>query len=164
MLLRYSSSVVAPISLRLLRAKAGFRIFAASILPSAEPAPESRCSSSINKITESSPTASSMIPFIRSSNSPRNFVPATTELRSTWNTRLPISLPGTSFLAMRIARPSTIAVLPTPASPMRTGLDLVRRQSTVIARSISFSRPITVSSLPSLACSVRSVPNFDNQR
>ena len=39
-------------------------------------------------------------------------------------------LSGTSPLTMRWARPSTIAVLPTPGSPIRTGLFLVRREST----------------------------------
>ena len=162
--LRYSSSVVAPINFKLLRARAGFRMFAASMLPSAEPAPESKCNSSINRITSSSPTASSITPLIRSSNSPRNLVPATTELRSICQICLPTSLSGTSFLATRIARPSTMAVFPTPASPIKTGLLLLRRQSTVMARSISCSRPITVSSLPALASSVKSVPYFDKKR
>jgi hypothetical protein len=38
---------------------------------------------------------------------------------------------------MRWARPSTMAVLPTPGSPMRTGLFLVRRERTWMARRIS---------------------------
>ena len=49
---------------------------------------------------------------------------------------------------MRCARPSTIAVLPTPGSPISTGLFLVRRCSTWMVRRISSSRPITGSSLP----------------
>ena len=49
---------------------------------------------------------------------------------------------------MRCARPSTMAVLPTPGSPISTGLFLVRRLSTCITRRISSSRPITGSSLP----------------
>ena len=52
---------------------------------------------------------------------------------------------------MRIARPSTMAVLPTPGSPISTGLFLVRRASTWMVRRISSSRPITGSSLPSRA-------------
>ena len=51
---------------------------------------------------------------------------------------------------MRWARPSTTAVLPTPGSPMSTGLFLVRRDSTCTTRRISASRPMTGSSLPSL--------------
>ena len=61
---------------------------------------------------------------------------------------------------MRCARPSTIAVLPTPGSPISTGLFLVRRCSTWIARRISSSRPITGSSLPWRARSVRSSVYF----
>ena len=42
-----------------------------------------------------------------------------------------------------------MAVLPTPGSPISTGLFLVRRDSTWMVRRISSSRPITGSSLPS---------------
>ena len=49
---------------------------------------------------------------------------------------------------MRWARPSTIAVLPTPGSPIRTGLFFVRRLRTWMTRRISSSRPMTGSSLP----------------
>jgi len=37
---------------------------------------------------------------------------------------------GTSPLTMRCAKPSTMAVLPVPGSPMSTGLFFVRRLST----------------------------------
>ena len=60
------------------------------------------------------------------------------------------------------ARPSTIAVLPTPGSPIRTGLFLVRRDNTWMTRRISSSRPITGSSLPLRAASVRSRPYFSS--
>ena len=49
-----------------------------------------------------------------------------------------------------------MAVLPTPASPISTGLFLVRRLSTWMTRRISPSRPMTGSSLPSCAIRVRS--------
>ena len=49
-----------------------------------------------------------------------------------------------------------MAVLPTPASPMRTGLFLVRRDRMRTTRRISSSRPMTGSSLPSLASLMRS--------
>ena len=62
--------------------------------------------------------------------------------------RLFFSPSGTSPRTMRSASPSTIAVLPTPGSPISTGLFLVRRDSTWITRRISSSRPITGSSLP----------------
>ena len=51
-----------------------------------------------------------------------------------------------------------MAVLPTPGSPMSTGLFLVRRDSTWMTRRISSSRPMTGSSLPLRAASVRSRP------
>ena len=98
----------------------------------------------------------------RSSNSPRYFAPASSAPRSSAQTRLPFSLSGTSPATMRCARPSTIAVLPTPGSPISTGLFFVRRESTWITRRISSSRPMTGSSLPSSASSVRSRPNFSS--
>ena len=76
------------------------------------------------------------------------------------STRLPLSVSGTSPLTMRCARPSTMAVLPTPGSPISTGLFLVRRCRIWIVRRISSSRPITGSSLPSRARSVRSIVYF----
>ncbi len=53
---------------------------------------------------------------------------------------------------------STTAVLPTPGSPMSTGLFLVGRVSTWLMRRISASRPMTGSSLPLFAISVRFTP------
>ena len=53
-----------------------------------------------------------------------------------------------------------MAVLPTPGSPTRTGLFLVRRESTCITRSISVSRPTSTSNLPSRASCVRLRPNW----
>ncbi len=53
-----------------------------------------------------------------------------------------------------------MAVLPTPGSPIRTGLFFVRRLSTWMTRRISSSRPMTGSSLPARAASVRSRPYF----
>ena len=63
---------------------------------------------------------------------------------------------------MRCARPSTTAVLPTPGSPMRTGLFFVRLASTWTTRRISASRPMTGSTLPSRARAVRSTPYFSS--
>ena len=51
-----------------------------------------------------------------------------------------------------------MAVLPTPGSPMSTGLFLVRRHRTRMHRLISSSRPMTGSSTATLA--VRSMPYF----
>ena len=56
--------------------------------------------------------------------------------------------------------PSTMAVLPTPASPISTGLFLVRRQRIWMTRSISFFAPDDRDrARPSCASSVRSRPN-----
>ena len=68
--------------------------------------------------------------FKRSSNSPRYFAPANNDPKSKDKTRLPFKPSGTSPLTIRCAKPSTIAVLPTPGSPISTGLFLVRRDKT----------------------------------
>ena len=56
--------------------------------------------------------------------------------------------PGRRRRAAASARPSAIAVLPTPASPTNTGLFLRRRHSTSIVRCSSSARPISGSSSP----------------
>ncbi len=94
----------------------------------------------------------------RSSNSPRYFGPAISAPMSSAITRRSRSDSGTSPETIRCASPSTMAVLPTPGSPISTGLFFVRRDSTWITRRISSSRPITGSSLPCSAASVRSRP------
>ena len=128
---RYSFRVVAPMQCSSPRAKAGFSILPASIEPSALPAPTMVCSSSINKITLPSCFDKSLsTAFKRSSNSPRNFAPAIKVPISSDSTRRPRRPSGTSLLMMRCAKPSTIAVLPTPGSPISTGLFLVRRCNT----------------------------------
>src|SRR4026209_1794043 len=62
---------------------------------------------------------------------------------------------------MRSANPSTIAVLPTPGSPMRTGLFLVRRLRTWIVRRISSSRAMTGSSFPAPAAPGAAAEDLD---
>src|SRR5881296_3295960 len=57
---------------------------------------------------------------------------------------------------MSCANPSTMAVFPTPGSPISTGLFFLRRERISITRSISFCRPIVGSSWPSAASWVRS--------
>ncbi len=94
----------------------------------------------------------------RSSNSPRYFAPAIIALKSIATSRLFLSDSGTSPLTMRRARPSAMAVLPTPGSPMSTGLFFVRRVSTCMTRRISSSRPMTGSIFPCRASAVRSRP------
>ena len=159
MCLRYSSMVVAPIVCSSPRASIGLSMFDASIDPSAAPAPTTVCSSSMKStIWPSASVTSLRTAFSRSSNSPRNFAPATSAPMSRPTMRLCFRPSGTSPRTMRCARPSTIAVLPTPGSPMSTGLFLVRRDSTWMTRRISSSRPITGSSFPARANSVRSRP------
>ena len=159
--LRYSSSVVAPMQCNSPRARAGLIRFAASIAPSDFPAPTSVCISSMKRMI--SPAAASIsfrMAFSRSSNSPRYLAPAMRAPMSSAISFLFFRLSGTSPLTMRSARPSAMAVLPTPGSPMRTGLFFVRRLSTCIARRISSSRPMIGSILPSRAASVRSRAYF----
>ncbi len=123
----YSSKVVAPIVCNSPRAKAGFKMFDASIAPSAPPAPINVCNSSMNKITLPSRWISSITFFKRSSNSPRYFVPATNDPISSIIKRFFAMSAGTSPATIFWAKPSAIAVLPTPGSPINTGLFFVRR-------------------------------------
>ena len=159
MYFRYSSSVVAPTVCSSPRASIGFSMFDASIDPSAAPAPTTVWSSSMKRMTlPSESTISLSTAFRRSSNSPRYLAPATSAPMSSATIVLFFSPSGTSWRMIRWASPSTTAVLPTPGSPISTGLFLVRRDSTWITRRISSSRPITGSSLPLRARSVRSRP------
>ncbi len=156
---RYSFSVVAPIMRSSPRASIGFSMFAAATLPSPPPAPIRVCSSSMKVMMRPSESLISFsTAFNRSSNSPRYFAPATSAARSSETSCLSFSESATSPATMRCASPSTTAVLPTPGSPMSTGLFLVRRVSTWLTRRISESRPITGSSLPARAISVRLMP------
>ena len=157
MCLRYSVKVVAPMTCISPRESAGLRIFAAFMLPSASPAPTMLCTSSMTRMMLPVLRISSMSPFMRLSNWPRNCVPATSAVRSSRYTSLSRSLYGTLPPAMRCASPSAMAVLPTPGSPMRQGLFFWRRLSIWMTRSSSSSRPIMASSLPSRARSVRSM-------
>ena len=94
MYLRYSSSVVAPMHWSSPRESGGLRMFAASIAPSAAPAPTSVWSSSMKRIASLVLRSSSMIFLSRSSNSPRYLVPATSDPMSRVRTRLLSSVSG----------------------------------------------------------------------
>ena len=146
---RYSSSVVAPTMRSSPRASIGLSMLPASIAESPlAPAPTTVCSSSMNVTTwPLLSLISSSTLLSRSSNWPRYCAPATIAARSSETSFLPRSESGTSPATMRCARPSTTAVLPTPGSPMSTGLFLVRRESTCTTRRISASRPMTGSML-----------------
>merc|ERR1719329_1368298 len=102
---------------------------------------------------------SSMSFLRRSSNSPRYLVPATSKPISSVIIRLESRVSGTSLAAIFCARPSAMADLPTPGSPIKHGLFLVRRPRICVTRTISFARPMHGSSLPSSAFLVRSLPN-----
>ena len=162
MYLRYSARVEAPMQRSSPRASIGFSRLLASIAPwLVAPAPTTVCSSSIKRtIFPSECTTSRRTARRRSSNAPRYLAPATKLPMSREIRVRPLRDSGTSPLTMRWASPSAIAVLPTPGSPISTGLFLVRRESTCTTRRISSSRPITGSNLPSLASSVRSRPYF----
>ena len=156
---RYSSRVVAPIQCSSPRANIGLSMLPASIAPSDLPAPTIVCSSSINsKIRPSLDFTSARTALRRSSNSPRYLAPAISEPISRAKMVLFLSPAETSPRTMRCARPSTIAVLPTPGSPISTGLFLVLRDRMRTTRRISSSRPITGSILPLRACLSRSIP------
>mmetsp|Transcript_11094 Transcript_11094/g.26125 ORF Transcript_11094/g.26125 Transcript_11094/m.26125 type:complete len:238 (+) Transcript_11094:313-1026(+) len=159
MYLRYSSIVVAPMQRSSPRARAGLSRLDASMLPSAAPAPTTVCISSMNSMISPAWSSTSLRTFLsRSSNSPRNLAPATSAPRSRPMRRLSLRLSGTSPASIRWAMPSAMAVLPTPGSPIRTGLFLVLRDRIWMARRISSSRPMTGSSLPSAARAVKSMP------
>ena len=94
---------------------------------------------------------------IRSSNCPRYFVPATMAVMSRLTTRLLKSTGDVLCLAISCANPSTMALLPTPGSPINIGLFFFRRPRISMTRRISLSLPTTGSSFPSLAACVKSV-------
>ena len=149
---RCSSSVVAPIQWSSPRASIGFNILPASIEPSVLPAPTIVWISSINRIIcPSLFLTSSSTAFKRSSNSPRYFAPATSAPISSAKIFLSFKPSGTSPRTIRSARPSTTAVLPTPGSPISTGLFFVFLERIRITLRISLSLPITGSNLPDFA-------------
>ncbi|CRM86895.1 hypothetical protein [Pseudomonas sp. 22 E 5] len=92
----------------------------------------------------------------RCSNSPFMLAPACSRPTSRLRSSTSLSAGGTSPATMRRANPSTTAVLPTPASPVRIGLFWRRRIRMSTSWRISSSRPTIGSSLPLRACSVRS--------
>ena len=69
--------------------------------------------------------------------------------------RVVAALPAPRRVTILRARPSAIAVLPTPGSPTSSGLFFWRRHRTWIVRCTSASRPISGSILPSFAFLLR---------
>ena len=135
MFLRYSSSVVAPITWSSPRSGAGLSMFDASMAPSAAPAPTTVYSSSINRIRSLRPRAPRRSVLSRSSNSPRYFVRAIIPARSTATSRLFVSVSGTSSLTMRCAIPSTLVFPAGLAQKRRVVLRPVARGSRSSGRS-----------------------------
>jgi len=157
----YSSNVVAPIQFNSPRASIGLIKLPASIEPSVLPAPTIVWISSINKIILPSAFWTSFnTAFRRSSNSPLYFAPAINAPISSEKIILSFNPSGTSPLTILSANPSTIAVLPTPGSPIKTGLFLVLLDKILIILLISSSLPITGSNLCFLAKSTKLVPNL----
>ena len=154
----YSFVVVAPTTWISPLARSGFKIFAASTAPSAEPAPTIVWISSINRITSPAFFTSSRDFFILSSKSPLYFAPAIIPDISMLTTLLFFKVSGTSPSTIFSANPSAIAVLPTPGSPIKQGLFLLLLDKIWITLSISVLLPITGSSFPSLAFLVKSLP------
>ena len=126
--LRYSSSVVAPMHCNSPRERAGFIMLAASIVPAWFPAPTKVWISSIKTMMSGFALSSAMMLFMRSSNCPRYLVPATTLVMSSVMRRLLNKVLDTLRSLMRCANPSTIALFPTPGSPISTGLFFLRRE------------------------------------
>ncbi len=154
----YSAKVVAPMVRSWPRASAGFSRLAASPVPAWPPAPTSVCVSSMNRMMGLGlACTSSMTERRRCSNSPFMLAPACSRPTSSARSSTSFSEGGTSPRTMRCAKPSTTAVLPTPASPTRMGLFWRRRMRMSTTWRISSSRPTMGSSLPLRACSVRSV-------
>ena len=100
--------------------------------------------------------------LIFSSNSPRYFVSANNKPICKLTTRLSFNRSGTLPLAIIIAKPSAMAVFPTPGSPTRHGLDLRLRTKIRITRVTSSSLPSTGSSFPAFASAVKSIEHSAN--
>ena len=153
----YSAHVVAAIVRSSPRASAGFRRFAASFCPAEPPAPIIVWASSMKMmIGIGEDLTSSMTCLSRFSNSPLMPAPACSSPRSSVRTTTFLSGPGTSPWTIRWANPSTTAVLPTPASPVRIGLFWRRRVRMSMTWRISKSRPRIGSIFPARALAVRS--------
>ena len=115
-----------------------------SIAPSTAPVPTIVWISSINIIILPSDFFTSLSTFSNlSSNSPLYLAPAIKEAILSSHITLSFKERGTSPFTILSASPSTIAVLPTPGSPIRTGLFFVFLDKIRVIERISSSLPIT---------------------
>ena len=119
--------------------------------------------SSTNSSTSGCSFSSSITFFNRSSNSPRYLVPASSAAISSSIIRESRKYAALLPATISCAKPSTKAVLPTPGSPIISGLFLVRRPKIVITRAISLLRPMTGSSFSWRASSVISRPTLSSR-
>ena len=143
------------------RARAGLRMFDASMAPDVRPAPTRVWISSMKRITSPSlSTTSFTTPLRRSSNSPWYLAPAISAPRSREYIFLLLRFSGTSPSTIFCAMPSEIAVFPTPGSPTRIGLFFVLLLRICRTLLISSSLPITGSSFPCAALSFRFTANL----
>ena len=145
----YSDHVVAAMVRNSPRANAGFRRLAASFWPAWPPAPIMVCASSMNRMMG---TGEDFDFFNQSFEAIFKLaLDARAGLQQSQIQRADRDvLQGrrTSPCATRSAKPSTTAVLPTPASPVRMGLFCRRRMRISMTWRISKSRPSTGSILP----------------
>ena len=161
MYILYSFNVVAPITWISPRANIGFKMLPVSIAPSTAPVPTMVWISSINIMIFPSLFLTSSSTFLSlSSNSPRYLAPAIKLAIFNSQTVLFFKLSGTSPLTILCASPSTIAVLPTPGSPIRTGLFFVFLDKILVMLRISSSRPIIGSILRDFTSSFILRPYF----
>ena len=158
----YSLSVVAPTHWNSPLARAGLTILEASRDPDDPPAPTKVWSSSIKTMTSGFLFNSSMIAFILSSNCPLYLVPATIDPMSRLTTLLLSRFLETFLWIILKASPSAIADLPTPGSPIRTGLFFFLLARIWETLSISESLPTIGSNFPLFARSVRSLLKESN--
>ena len=158
--LRYSSSVVAPMHCSSPRARAGFMMLEASIAPSAAPAPTSVCSSSMKRMTSPWRLAHLLHDALHALFELAAVLGAGDQGRQVQRDDA-LVLQEVRDVARddALGQPSAMAVLPTPGSPSRHGLFLMRREMIWMTRSISLARPMTGSSFSLRASSVRSRPN-----
>ena len=104
--------------------------------------------------------SSSITPLRRFSKSPLYFVPAKRAPKSRANNSAFLRISGTVPATILSAKPSAIAVLPTPASPTRIGLFFFLLHKTCTTLVISAALPITGSILPSFALSNKLIEYF----
>ena len=117
----------------------------------------------MNKIISPAAALTSfMTAFSLSSNSPLYFAPAISAAKSKTNIFLLCRFSGTSCLTILHAIPSTIAVFPTPASPINIGLFFFLRDKMCKILLISSSRPTMGSSFPLSARSFRLIAYLFN--